>query len=215
MHAGLQALPRESTVLALGCEEAFLAAQLSEYSADVTVLDTSAAQLAQLARRFPEISFLPHDPAHPLPFARDTFDAIWCCEYLDRVFDPAATLRDMHRVLTPGGRLLAVVPDHGGVRRALSVLFRWDQEMAPASPRIRHFNRRALVKLARSAGFLDVHTESAGSGHDATAPMLLLTGQKNPAMPQLRAARRKNETETEIDLAEQLAYAGRDPAVGV
>ena len=38
MHESLADLPRASTVLAIGCEEAFLAPQLADYSADVTVL---------------------------------------------------------------------------------------------------------------------------------------------------------------------------------
>lgn len=219
MHDGMQVLPRESTVLALGCEEAFLAPQLAEYSADVTILDSSAAQLAQLARRFPEIAFLPHEPANPLPFAHDTFDALWCCEFLDRVFDPAAALADMHRVLAPGGRLLLIVPDHSGVRGALSALFHRQERSADTGPRVRQFSRRMLVKLARASGFDDVLAESAdvrpGNDIGSCSRLLLLSARKDPAMPQLRPARRKQTMETEIDLAEQLAYAGRGPAVGV
>ncbi len=163
MHEGLREIKPDSTVLALGCEQAFLAAQLSEYSSDVTVLDTSAVQIAQLARRFPEISFLQHHVAQPLPFPRDTFDVVWCCEFLDRVFDPAAALREVNRVLKPGGRFLATVPDHGRMRSVLIALFRWEQHFSPANPRIRHFTRTSLERLTREAGLADVRIAKRGA----------------------------------------------------
>src|SRR5581483_5808705 len=152
LHDALCDLPEGAVILALGCEEAFLAPHLLEYASDVTVLDTSGGQIAQLARRFPEISFLPHQPHAPLPFAHDTFDAIWCCDILDRVFDPAAALRDMNRVLAPGGRLLATVPDAGAMRAALQAM-RPQDEASANIPRIRSFTRRALARLVREAGF--------------------------------------------------------------
>lgn len=51
MHDGLRPLAPDAAVLAVGCEQAFLAPQLAEYSADVTVLDTSGAQIGQFSRR--------------------------------------------------------------------------------------------------------------------------------------------------------------------
>src|SRR3954471_8121600 len=68
MHEALHDLPKDSRILAVGCDESFFAPHLAEYGADLTVLDTSAIELAQLARRFPDISFSRHHPANRLPF---------------------------------------------------------------------------------------------------------------------------------------------------
>lgn len=217
VHEWLQGLRHDSTILAVGCEQAFLGPQLAQYSAAVTVLDTSAAQLAQLARRFSEISFLPHDPAHPLPFARDSFDAICGCEFLDRVFDPAVTLREMHRVLAPGGRLLLTVPDHGARRNVFAALFEWGRQMAPSNPRIRHFTRGMLVKLAREAGFTAIHTARSGGGPEnggGPAPRSwLLQARKAAGMQPVHAASRPQPARARIQPVRELATGSRVAAL--
>ncbi len=45
-----------------------------------------------------------------LPFADSCFDIVICAEVLEHVPDPRAVLRELHRVLKPGGTLLACVP---------------------------------------------------------------------------------------------------------
>jgi SAM-dependent methyltransferase len=213
MDDGLRGLAPDASILALGCEEAFLAPHLLEYASDVTVLDTSGGQIAQRGRRFPEIAFLPHHPANPLPFSHGTFDAIWCCEFLDRVFDPAAALREMHRVLAPGGRLLVTVANHDRVRNVLIALFAWDEHFAPSNPRIRYFTRRTLAKITREAGFADIHlaTTNARRLHAGFAPRsLLLKAKKAPGLALTRADSRGTIEPVLFD--EDLAYAGRTRA---
>lgn len=45
-------------------------------------------------------------PAEQLPFADDTFDVVTCLEALEFMSNPAAVLREITRVLRPGGVLL-------------------------------------------------------------------------------------------------------------
>ena len=47
---------------------------------------------------------------HRLPFGDDTFDSIIANNVLEHLYDPLAGLMEVHRVLRPGGRLLALVP---------------------------------------------------------------------------------------------------------
>lgn len=164
MHEGLQSLRPDAAILAIGCEAAYLAPHLTEYSENVTVLDTSAVELAQLAGRFPEIAFLHHDPSWDLPFDAAHFEAVWCCELLDRVFDPRDPLREMHRVLRPGGRLLVTVPDPGLRGMIDSLLGR--ESLHGATPRMHQFTRASLVRLARETGFLGAATDRGSRPHD-------------------------------------------------
>jgi ubiquinone/menaquinone biosynthesis C-methylase UbiE len=44
---------------------------------------------------------------YPLPFAEGSFDAVWCAGSLQYVADPVAALREMARVVRPGGKVAA------------------------------------------------------------------------------------------------------------
>lgn len=48
--------------------------------------------------------------AHSLPFADASFDALVCLEVLEHVMDPAQVLREIARVLKPGGRAWLSMP---------------------------------------------------------------------------------------------------------
>jgi 2-polyprenyl-6-hydroxyphenyl methylase/3-demethylubiquinone-9 3-methyltransferase len=212
MEQGMKGLPRDSALLAVGCEQAFLAPQLAEYSDDVTVLDTCAGQIAQLARRFPEISFLQHQLTHRMPFAHDSFDAIWCCEYLDRVFDPVAALVELRRILAPGGRLLLTVPNHGAVHSLFGAFFGDDEAAQPTHPRLRHFSKSSLAVLAQDAGWTEIEICTGGTTRGPAGQLLrrslFLTARKAPGarLSPIGAADRADEVE---GLWDELAFAGR------
>jgi len=71
--------------------------------------------------------------AFPLPDAG--FDAVLCSQVLEHVFTPEAFLREIHRVLRPGGRLLLAVP------------FMWDEHEQPHDfGRYSSFGLRALLE---------------------------------------------------------------------
>jgi SAM-dependent methyltransferase len=46
-------------------------------------------------------------PVEALPVADGSFDIVLCTQVLEHVDDPAAAVRELHRVTTPGGRVLA------------------------------------------------------------------------------------------------------------
>lgn len=54
-----------------------------------------------------------------LPFPDGSFDAVLCSQVFEHVFAPEEFLREIHRVLRPGGRLLLAVP------------FVWDEHEQP------------------------------------------------------------------------------------
>jgi SAM-dependent methyltransferase len=86
---------------------------------------------------------------HP-EFGPASFDVITMWHSLEHVHDPLTVLRESHRVLAPGGRLLVAVPNID------SLPFRW---FGPAwyaldLPRhLTHFTPRTLELILRKAGF--------------------------------------------------------------
>ena len=162
MRAELEGLSHHSEVLEVGCGDASFTRSLAAFSPRVTAIDISMDQIERNAREHPEINFLQHDVAESFPFADEKFEVIWCSEVLEHLFDPGFALREMHRVMAPGGKLLVTVPYHGVFKDVLIALFRWDEHFAPNNPHIRFFTRNTLKNLVGSAGFREVETRTCG-----------------------------------------------------
>jgi SAM-dependent methyltransferase len=162
MHSQLRPLPREAGILEIGCGDGAFTKDLAEHSSNVTAIDISTQQIERNAKAYPDVRFLQHDVSERLPFDDDTFDVIWCSEVLEHLFDPGFALREMFRVMAPGGRLLVTVPYHGPFKNVLIALFKWDEHFAPAHPHIRFFTRNTLTQAAAGAGFLGITTRTCG-----------------------------------------------------
>lgn len=164
MAAELRDLPRSTPVIEVGCGDASFTTDLAQQFASVVAIDISAGQIAENARQFPLIDFRQHDVSERFPFADATFEVVWCSEVLEHLFDPEFALREMHRILRPGGRLLVTVPYHGRFKNLLIALFKWDVHFAPSNPHIRFYTNRSLSRIAAKAGFSDIRIKTCGMG---------------------------------------------------
>lgn len=162
MQAQLRDVANDAMILEVGCGDGSFTRNLAQHSSRVTAVDISASQIERNARAHPEIKFIQHDVARPLPFASGAFEVIWCSEVLEHLFDPGFALGEMQRVLAPGGRLLVTVPYHGRLKDVLIALFKWEEHFAPGNPHIRFFTRKSLSQLAGAAGFVEIKTTTCG-----------------------------------------------------
>ncbi len=109
----LAAVAGAGRVLDAGCGSGRLTVALARADAAVTGIDTNAGQLAEAGRRADgagvELTLLEADFNAPLPFADASFDAVTSRLALMAASDPVATLRELRRVLEPGGRLVTVL----------------------------------------------------------------------------------------------------------
>jgi SAM-dependent methyltransferase len=95
-----------------------LEAFLERHSADGLTLEVGSEEVAY-RRWFPNqvvINIAPSPSAdlladvHRLPFREETFDIVLCTEVLEHLDAPDSALRELHRVLKPGGKLLLTTP---------------------------------------------------------------------------------------------------------
>jgi ubiquinone/menaquinone biosynthesis C-methylase UbiE len=96
-------VPQGSKVLDVGCGTGAMAAELIRHGYEVWGLDIAEAMVRYVQERFGQGGFRVGDIEN-IPFADNTFDTVVCLgvlEYLD-ADDPA--LREVWRVLKPGGR---------------------------------------------------------------------------------------------------------------
>lgn len=104
-------------VLDVGCGTGEIASRIAkEFSPKhVTGIDLAESHIRLAKERFKEISELSFQVADAtkMPFADDRFDVALCRHMLQAVPDPLAVIREMIRVVKPGGWLYALAEDYG------------------------------------------------------------------------------------------------------
>lgn len=188
MKHELRDLPRTARVLEVGCGDGSFTTDLAAKFSSVTAIDISAGQIADNAARLPGITFRQHDVSEAFPFAEATFDVVWCSEVLEHLFDPRFALREMHRILRPGGRLLVTVPYHGRFKNVLIALFNWDEHFVPSTSHIRFYTKRSLSRIVSAAGLEAIQIKTCGMGRPLRdlliATNILLLARKGPVAAQ-------------------------------
>ncbi len=102
---GLVGDVRGLQVLDAGCGPGIYAEELVDRGASVVGVDVSDDMVELAQRRLGQrAGILKADLAEPLPFGDAAFDLVVCALAIHYVADTAATLREFHRVLRPGGR---------------------------------------------------------------------------------------------------------------
>lgn len=100
-------------ILDAGCGSGQTIVALTQRGAEVTGFDLSAAMIEIARRSLPEADLRVHDLAEPLPWGAATFDTVVASLVLHYLPDWSGPLSEIHRVLTPGGRLVVSV-NHPG-----------------------------------------------------------------------------------------------------
>jgi demethylmenaquinone methyltransferase/2-methoxy-6-polyprenyl-1,4-benzoquinol methylase len=185
----IEARPAD-TVLDVATGTAAVAVALAgRYGCRVVGVDQSAEMLAEGRRRVAAAGFeerieLVESRAEELPFAAASFDGLTCTYLLRYVDDPAATLRELARVVRPGGRIAMLefsIPRNAlahfswevYLRAGLPLLGRlispgWREVGEFLRPSIREFHARWPLErqLAawRDAGVVDVQAQRLSLG---------------------------------------------------
>lgn len=81
------------------------------------------------------------------------FDAVWCSEVIEHVFDVWGFLTSVHRILAESGRLVLTTPYHGLVKNLALSLRGYANHYNPFGGHIRFFCRRSLERCLRHCGF--------------------------------------------------------------
>src|SRR5438876_3431387 len=153
------------------------------YGCEVVGLDRSADMLSSAATRDGHIPLV-RARAESLPFADDSFDHVTFTYLMRYVDDPAATMRELARVVRPGGRIVALdfgVPPNPILRmlwrvymsiglpligRAIST--QWASVGAFLRGSIERFNaahsQEVVERYWREAGLVDVHVDRMSFG---------------------------------------------------
>jgi SAM-dependent methyltransferase len=121
-------------VLDVGCGPGALTAELvRRLGADaVSAVDPSASFAAAVRERLPGVD-VRLAPAEQLPFPDGVFDTALAQLVVHFMTDPVAGLREMGRVIRPGGAAGACVWDHADGRGPLTAFWRAVRDLDPAA----------------------------------------------------------------------------------
>jgi 2-polyprenyl-3-methyl-5-hydroxy-6-metoxy-1,4-benzoquinol methylase len=144
----LFAMHGQGRLLDFGCGAGGFLAQMQRHGWHVTGLDASPDTVEHVRAKLgidALVGSLPHEDLEPA-----SFDVITMWHALEHVHNPSQVLREAHRLLTPGGRLIVAVPNID------SLPFRWFGPgwFALDLPRhLTHFAPWTLHLMLEKAGF--------------------------------------------------------------
>lgn len=121
----------------------------AEAGAHVVSSDFSLGMLAEGRRRYPQLPFVGGD-ATALPFADNSFDTVTMSFGLRNVVDVPGALRELHRVTTPGGRLVVCEFSHPTWAPLRTVYEEYLMKALPAIARRVSSAPEAYIYLAES-----------------------------------------------------------------
>jgi SAM-dependent methyltransferase len=119
----LQMLPEKGEgryVLDVGCGPGYMSELLAARGYSVIGIEHSEA-MPQAASA--NVKYLEADLDRGLPHLNHTFDFVLCLDVLEHLREPVKLLREIARILSPEGRLVASLPNSGNVYFRLNVLF--------------------------------------------------------------------------------------------
>lgn len=155
---------RGDRVVDVGCGPGVLTGPLVERcgAESVVAVDPSVPFVEAVRRRFPGVD-VREATAERLPYADDSLDAALAQLVVHFMSDPVAGLREMGRVVRPGGLVAASVWDFVGGNAPISVFWAAARELDPDAPAeaVRAgAGQEQLVELATRAGLTGIDSTS-------------------------------------------------------
>jgi len=148
------------TVLDIGCRDCGLR-DLLPASVEYQGID--------IAPEFLAAGVIIRDVSIGLPFATGYFDTVFAIDVLEHTTNPARVLREIRRVLTPGGRAIVSIPNPYHVKEIVWNLLR----MPDRQGHIFSWTRQAFTALADMTGLEVVATGGTYWLHTIPASGLL------------------------------------------
>ncbi len=145
--------PRQGEkILDLGCGVGYFSQLLSSKGSKVFGLDISEESI-EYCKSIIGPEFLVGDAQLPLPYDDDFFDKLLCTEVLEHLKDDVSCLKEIYRVVKPGGSFVLTVPSLEGVFGTKIKNILHDHDDGPEKHEREGYVMRECVELVRNCGF--------------------------------------------------------------
>jgi 2-polyprenyl-3-methyl-5-hydroxy-6-metoxy-1,4-benzoquinol methylase len=206
-HRLLELVPSGGRLLEIGCACGFLLVAARERGFTVSGVEMSR-WASEYARRVYDLDVETGDLEHlRLPAA--TYDVVVMADVIEHLTEPRRTLREIHRLLRRGGRLLLLTPDAGSLLARVTGTRWW----SVLDDHYFYFSRVTLWRLLESEGFA-VERMSALGRQFPIAHWVFKLSQYGSTVLYRTAARltrvlRLDARELSINLGDQMACVAR------
>lgn len=166
--------------LDVGCGDGLAAGRyLSEHAGSYVGVDVSQTAVGKARENGLDARVI--DDAAALPFPGDSFDLVLCIEVLEHLFEPAQAVREIARVLRPGGQALFQVPNvaHWRHRVDLGLRGRFNPlgdrlsvEEPWRDPHIRFFTPSTLPRMLEALGLRAMTVQGTGTNQLLDVPVM-------------------------------------------
>ena len=149
-------------VLDIGCGWGQFTALMKESGYEATGLDISEKAIEMALRNHPCGNYKTLNSDGTIAENNETFSAIWCTEVIEHVLEVDVFLKEIRRVLKPGGILILTTPYHGLIKNLFIVMFKFDRHFKVHGSHIRFFDKKSLVRSFERVGFASLSYGGVG-----------------------------------------------------
>ena len=141
-------------VLDAGCGDGFFTAQIRQRFnlKNVHGLDVSSKAIDLAGTKYPEIIFQQGSLSH-IPEETNSIDSVTMVEVIEHLIDVEGTLKELFRVLKPGGILLITTTDFNWFKQVIIAMFFFEKYFYPTNPHVRFFTKSTLAEVLSNTGF--------------------------------------------------------------
>ncbi len=150
--------PVKGEVLDIGSADGTFTKIIADYSKTkkvigIDILENSVKYARKRFKKDKRMRFLVAD-AHQLPFKDKRFQAVFCLEALEHIYNPQKVLSEIKRVLKPGGYLIILVPTNSLLFKILwwFVLHTWGRHWQETHIQS-YTQQNSIAKTIKKAGF--------------------------------------------------------------
>lgn len=175
-------VPKGSRILDVGCgagKQCFVFHQALQGEADITGGDINADLLEKArqenAKRNANVKFIDLDFNQRFPFDDNQFDLVSACFTIYYAADIPFTIREMHRVLRPGGRLFTTGPMPENKSLFYDIIKEATQKPIPPMPGSSRYSSQILSNIREVFSTVEVHIFENPLVFDTAEPFLAYT----------------------------------------